>query len=226
MEELEKASSAVNNENSQLKSQIEKLTVELNEYKKRVTLLGSGARQASSGSRNQSFGASALQNLNDVNFQFEFPKFGTVNGDVKRSTTYPSPSSTSSNGQISTQEKTSNKAAHSSSKSRESSNTQHGEPSAKTVNTSPYESTYGGNVSRTSLDSTTFSVNGANGASPSASSNSNMGASSSCGTSPEPCTQSPVGFKPVDTLTTIGEEQQPVASDSHTGALPCFVFSP
>lgn len=234
MEELEKASNATNNENSQLKSQIEKLTVELSEYKKRVSLLGNVPRVASTGSRNQPLGFGALQNLSDVNFQFEFPKFGALptpqngansnaNNNAKRAATYPSPSSSNTNGQNSPQEKSRDKTTPNSTKGGESSDVQRKEASAKAStsfnNVSPYENTHGSNASRSSLDSTTFSVNGAAGASPSSSSNSNMGASSSCGTSPEPFTQSPVGFKPMDTLTTIGEEQPSLTSDHHTGRL-------
>ncbi|KAK7753892.1 DNA-binding transcription factor yap1 [Diatrype stigma] len=223
VEELEKVSDATNNENSQLKSQIEKLTMELNEYKKRVTLLSNAPRSASSGSRNQPFGFGAIQNLSDVNFQFEFPKFGSlpapqngVNGNAKRSETYPSPSNTNSN-KNSPQEKPREKTNSGSAKDGEASDSQRKDasvqPPTNNNNVSPYENTYSGTASRTSLDSTTFSVNGAAGASPSSSSNSNMGPSSSCGTSPEPFTQSPVGFKPVDTLTTIGEEHPSITSD-------------
>ncbi|RCI16731.1 hypothetical protein L249_2764 [Ophiocordyceps polyrhachis-furcata BCC 54312] len=58
--------------------------------------------------------------------------------------------------------------------------------------------------SRTSVDL----LNAGATSSPSASSNSNAGgAVSSCGTSPEPANHSPMGFKPLETLTTIGEEQ-------------------
>lgn len=237
VEELEKASDATHNENSQLKSQIEKLQVELNEYKKRVSLLGNVPRMASTGSRNQPLGFGALQNLSDVNFQFEFPKFGSLptpqnggnnNANAKRSTTYPSPPSTNSNSQNSPREKSGDKTTPSSTKGGESSDVQRKEASAKAStnfsNVSPYESTHGGTASRTSLDSATFSVNGAAGASPCSSSNSNMGPSSSCGTSPEPFTQSPVGFKPMDTLTTIGEEQPAVTSDHPTGKLSSVIY--
>lgn len=237
VEELEKASDATHNENSQLKSQIEKLQVELNEYKKRVSLLGNVPRMASTGSRNQPLGFGALQNLSDVNFQFEFPKFGSLptpqnggnnNANAKRSTTYPSPPGTNSNSQNSPREKSGDKTTPSSTKGGESSDVQRKEASAKAStnfsNVSPYESTHGGTASRTSLDSATFSVNGAAGASPCSSSNSNMGPSSSCGTSPEPFTQSPVGFKPMDTLTTIGEEQPAVTSDHPTGKLSSVIY--
>jgi AP-1-like transcription factor len=68
------------------------------------------------------------------------------------------------------------------------------------------------NNSRTSFDSHLSLGGGTNSSSPSASTTSNMGPSSSAGTSPEPFTQSPMGFKPVDTMTTIGEEQPSVTS--------------
>ncbi|RYP81834.1 hypothetical protein DL770_005789 [Monosporascus sp. CRB-9-2] len=231
VEELEKASAAANNENSQLRAQIEKMTVELSEYRKRLTLLGNGTRSAAAATRNQSFGQPALQNLNDVNFHFEFPKFGTLpgpsnvsaNSNAKRSTSYPSPSSSNTTSQNSPQERSSDKPSPSPAKGGEASDAQSKEPKeapAKIPSTSdsasPYENMYGG-VSRASLDSATFSLNGATGASPSSSSNSNMGPSSSCGTSPEPFTQSPIGFKPLETLTTIGEEQPAFTSDITSG---------
>ncbi|RYP60169.1 hypothetical protein DL769_008239 [Monosporascus sp. CRB-8-3] len=231
VEELEKASAAANNENSQLRAQIEKMTVELDEYRKQLTLLGNGPRSASAASRHHPFGQSALQNLNDVNFQFEFPKFGTLpgpsnisaNSNTKRSTSYPSPSSSNTTGQDSPQEQSSDKPSPGPAKGGEASDAQSKEPketpakvSSTSDSASPYENMYGG-ASRVSLDSATFSLNGAAGASPSSSSNSNMGPSSSCGTSPEPFTQSPLGFKPLETLTTIGEEQPAFASDTTSG---------
>ncbi|KAI0386420.1 PAP1-domain-containing protein [Hypomontagnella monticulosa] len=217
VEELEKASTATNNENSQLRSQIEKLTMELNEYKKKLTLLNSPrpATGPSGGHRNSVFGQAAIQNLSDVNFQFEFPKFGILPGpqDTQMNgikTSYPSTRS-SPNSQPSPIEKSKDQATPNSIK-RDSSDSK---DSSSKSSGSPYDSTFGASVSRTSLDSSHYSVNGANTGSPcSSTANSNMGPSSSCGTSPEPCTQSPLGFKPVDTLTTIGEEQPALTSDS------------
>ncbi|RYP51700.1 hypothetical protein DL768_003001 [Monosporascus sp. mg162] len=231
VEELEKASAAANNENSQLRAQIEKMTAELGEYRKRLTLLGNGTRSVAAAARNHPFGQPAIQNLNDVNFQFEFPKFGILpgpsnvgaNSNTKRSTSYPSPSSSNTTSQNSPQERSSDKPSPGPAKGGEAPDAQSKEPKeapAKVPSTSdtasPYENTYGG-VSRASLDSATFSLNGAAGASPSSSSNSNVGPSSSCGTSPEPFTQSPIGFKPLETLTTIGEEQPAFTSDITSG---------
>jgi AP-1-like factor len=68
----------------------------------------------------------------------------------------------------------------------------------------------GSNGSRSSADSASGNMSTGHNTSygsPSVSSNSNHGPSSSCGTSPEPATQSPVYNKPLDSsLTTIGEE--------------------
>ncbi|KAI1472760.1 PAP1-domain-containing protein [Daldinia caldariorum] len=220
VEELEKAEAATSNENSQLRAQIEKLTMELNEYKKKLTLLSS-PHSIPNTKRSSVFGQAAIQNLNDVNFQFEFPKFGVLPGPqnspktISNSVYYSPPSSSKSpNSQANSPDKSKDQATPNSTKSRENSDASSKDVSSKSSG-SPYDSTFGANVSRTSLDSCHYSVNGANTDSPcSSTANSNTGPSSSCGTSPEPLTQSPVGFKPVDTLTTIGEEQPTLTSDS------------
>ncbi|KAL7622362.1 DNA-binding transcription factor yap1 [Parahypoxylon ruwenzoriense] len=219
VEELEKVSTATNDENNQLRVQIEKLTMELNEYKKKLTLMNTARPTPGSARQSQVFGQAAIQNLNDVNFQFEFPKFGILPGQnastnsSKQPTYYPSPSGHSPNSQTSPIENSKDQAGPNSTKSRENSDAQSKDASVKS--SSPYESTFGASVSRTSLDSGHYSLNGTNTGSPcSSTANSNMGPSSSCGTSPEPCTQSPLGFKPVDTLTTIGEEHPSLTSDS------------
>lgn len=219
VEELEKVSTATNNENSQLRSQIDKLTMELSEYKKKLSLMNNVHPVTSMAQRNQAFGSAALQNLNDVNFQFEFPKFGVLPGandlsGVKSIYHQSSSSNGASNNQTSPKGKGQGLASPNSMKSRENSDAAPKNSSNKS-STSPYESTFGGSVSRTSVDSSHYSANGANSDSPgSSTANSNGGPSSSCGTSPEPITQSPLGFKPVDTLTTIGEEQPSLTSDS------------
>ncbi|KAI6083608.1 PAP1-domain-containing protein [Hypoxylon rubiginosum] len=230
VEELEKASSVTTSENSQLRAQIDKLTMELNEYKKKLTLIGNSStpRSVSDGAarRNQSFGSAAIQNLSDVNFQFEFPKFGVLPGPqggnmngVKSTPSFYSPSSSSNspNSLTSPSEKAKDQStpnSSTSSKSRDNSDSQSKDASVKS-STSPYDGVFGGSLSRTSLDSSHYSMSGANTGSPcSSTGNTNMGPSSSCGTSPEPLTQSPLGFKPVDTLTTIGEEQSALTADN------------
>lgn len=186
-------------------------------------------RSTSAPTRGNFFGSGLVNNINDVNFQFEFPKFGTLPGQsttvsngatgangVKRNASFPSPASTFSlNAQSSSPEKSMDQASPASNKSRENSDAQSREALSRFAGIfgSPYDA-QGNSASRSSLDSVTYSLGGTNSASPSASSNSNGGPSSSCGTSPEPFTQSPLGFKPVDTLTTIGEEQPGLAADT------------
>lgn len=236
MKELEDASATTNNENSQLRAQVEKMTMELNEYKKR--LAAAPAPRLSSGPSPQQhlqrgvFGAGLVNTTNDVNFQFEFPRFGLLAGPSegasptsggkapKRAT---SASSATANGLAGQSSPPQDQATPSSAKSRENSTSQAKDATSKysgMSNQSPYE--VGGNASRTSLDSTNFSIGGTASTSPSSSSHSNGGPSSSCGTSPEPFTQSPLGFKPVDTLTTIGEEHPALAIDNGNREYPNY----
>ncbi|KAK7991776.1 transcription factor PAP1-domain-containing protein [Apiospora saccharicola] len=235
VKELEEASATTHNENSQLRAQVEKMTMELNEYKKRLSLppaphVTSGPSPQQNFSRG-TFGAGLVNTMNDVNFQFEFPKFGLLPGPSEGTSpttgskapkrTTSASSSTTANGYAGqSSPSTQDQATPSSTKSRENSTSQ----SKGVSNQSPYE--VGGNASRTSLDSTNFSVGGTASTSPS-SSHSNGGPSSSCGTSPEPFTQSPLGFKPVDTLTTIGEEQPALTVDNggHMAGFGSFDFT-
>lgn len=162
------------------------------------------------------FGKYAMNGLNDVNFQFEFPRFGALPGPPankpQRSTSQPispqqptqtaTPPRSMSNGLRSPAQQ----AAQEAQLREELAKFQGGMPT-------PSMSSSVTNASRASLDSASYSVGGAT-SSPSASSQSNAGPSSSCGTSPEPITQSPMGFKPVETLTTIGEEQPTMSASS------------
>lgn len=154
------------------------------------------------------FGNAALNGLSDVSFQFEFPKFGALPGPpVKLSNSQPvSP-------QQSRQQNSPARSLGSDSKSpqpglqKSNQETQYKDDFAKYAGIfAPSMSSSTRTGSRASVDSVPFSVAAAT-SSPSASSNSNAGPSSSCGTSPEPFTQSPMSFKPLETLTTIGEEQ-------------------
>ncbi|KAK0641167.1 transcription factor PAP1-domain-containing protein [Cercophora newfieldiana] len=203
VEELEQASQAANHENELLRAKVDKMTVELNEYKKRLSNMPSTARGAGPIGP---FGAPLTRGINDVNFQFEFPKFGLQGTS---STTEPKtspPSKQGSRGQLSPTEKpTTSSRANSGTYNQNSSSDDLSSFSASLFS-APLTNQNIAQASRGSGDSN-FGLTGAmSTSSPSASSNSNMGASSSCGTSPEPLTQSPMGFKPIDTLTTIGEE--------------------
>lgn len=79
MEELQKSSDTANQENGVLRSQVERLQVELREYRKRLSWMssGSGLSAMSSIPSAHSKGAYGLQN-ND--FSFDFPKFGDLPG--------------------------------------------------------------------------------------------------------------------------------------------------
>lgn len=219
--ELEKASASTNHENSLLRAQVEKMAAELNEYKKRFSGIANNRTPNPSGSR-PTFGNAVINNLNDVNFQFEFPKFGQLPG--------PSPQTTNgvpTNGRTSTSQsrRTTRSPSDGTSPSEEAS--RHGSTGSNPTSgmdaqtkedlakfsgvfSPPLTNNIVASASRTSTDShnsrapTTTS-------SPSASSHSNGGwnANSSCGTSPEPCNQSPSGYKPADALITIGEDRQP-----------------
>lgn len=214
VEELEKASEAANHENSMLRAQVERITAELNHYKQRMTL--ATPKTSVPTARAQPFGAAAINNINDVSFQFEFPKFGTLPGPLpkahQKSMSQPiSPSSQQAPSPAASQNMdkvVSQQAAR---------NAQFKEDLAKfnngvfNMHTPSMSSSSAATGSRASVDSVNYSLNNST-SSPSASSHSNVGASSSCGTSPEPFTQSPMGFKPVDTLTTIGEEHPSMAT--------------
>jgi len=97
VEDLEKASESANHENSILRAQIEKMSMELREYRKRLSLNGGGARTSLTNGLPpylaNSFGNGGLNNPNDVNFQFEFPRFGRLPGPPATTTTNPTRSS-------------------------------------------------------------------------------------------------------------------------------------
>jgi len=209
---LEKLSETANNENEALRAKVDKMTTELNEYKKRVSLLSNG-RPVHQGPA-APFGSLFVNNLNDVNFQFEFPKFGSLPGPAAN----PAKRSSASQSQPSKQNSMDHRSpsensqdgispGNSSSYNQTSHTKQDLAALTSGLFTPPASNGHGTNGSSMSLDSH-YHMGGATAtSSPSASSNSNMGGpSSSCGTSPEPFTQSPLGFKPIDTLATIGEE--------------------
>ncbi|KAK3692649.1 transcription factor PAP1-domain-containing protein [Podospora appendiculata] len=223
VEELEKVSEAANHENGLLRAKVDKMTMELNEYKKRVSLIAN-SRQAPR--QIPPWGSQFINNINDVNFQFEFPKFGNLPGPPATNKKSSSASAASevlkrnNSGQISPLDKTIETNGRNSTSNYSQAGLDHqvnDDLSNLSTNlfTSPLTNGDGSSGSSISLDSHFNAGNATSTSSPSASSNSNMGGpSSSCGTSPEPFTQSPMGFKPVDTLTTIGEEHPSLNSSS------------
>jgi AP-1-like factor len=86
VEDLQKASESANHENSILRAQIEKMSMELREYRKRFSLTGGIGRSPSLNNgmlpylTGKGLGNGAVNNPNDVNFQFEFPRFGHFGG--------------------------------------------------------------------------------------------------------------------------------------------------
>lgn len=217
VEELQKASEEANNENQKLRSQVEKMTAELNEYKKRVGMTSS-TRSPMPMTSSRVFGTPMSSNLNDVNFQFEFPKFGVLPGPSATNTNPNKPSPPALIKRSSSDKSSPKNQGRLQSPSQSSSYSQIGLDSQMKddlahMATNMFNPTVANsNISsgsRTSFDS--HSHPGTSHSSPSDSSASVGGPSSSCGTSPEPytnsgLTQSPAGFKPLDTMTTIGEE--------------------
>jgi len=249
VQDLEKVSEAANHENSILRAQIEKMSVELREYRKRLPVSGSGRSSSLNGglpSYLRGSNSNTVNSPNDVNFQFEFPKFGRLPGPPvlnatrlassnSTKSTPPAPvhraSSSSNNGSISplNQSVRHNPSFASTSSINNNSNTQDNQvfsqfntndlsefftPSAfENIGTEFPLDQPTHDPSRSSIDSSRgpqSTDQSTSHSSPSASSNngSNAGLSSSCGTSPEPYTQSPGGLKINDhILSTIGEEK-------------------
>jgi AP-1-like factor len=84
--ELEKASESANHENGLLRAQVDRLQIELREYRKRLSLNGTSnlgrSPPASNSSNGLSFLASSANGNDSNNFQFEFPRFGKLPNSV------------------------------------------------------------------------------------------------------------------------------------------------
>lgn len=177
------------------------------------------SRSAGVTAKRPTFGNAVLNNLNDVNFQFEFPKFGQLPGlNQPRAPSIAARSSPSSQNTRSPSDQrspldSSNGQASVGSTPPSGLDAQTKEDLAKFsgIFSPPLTNNNVASAGRGSTDS-----HNSTSSSPSASSNSNGGTSSSCGTSPEPCNQSPAGFKN-DFLTTIGEESQPSFANTNQG---------
>lgn len=76
VEDLEKASESANHENGLLRAQVERLQIELKEYRKRLSWISSNGLNKPQPAFAQQSRNSAVNNHND--FQFEFPKFGDL----------------------------------------------------------------------------------------------------------------------------------------------------
>jgi AP-1-like factor len=79
VQELEKASDATNHENGLLRAQVQRLQMELREYRKRLSMNSTGLSRTPP----LAGGFSSMLNTNSVanNFSFEFPRFGSLPGN-------------------------------------------------------------------------------------------------------------------------------------------------
>jgi AP-1-like transcription factor len=240
VEDLQKASESANHENSILRAQVEKMSMELREYRKRLSLTnGNLNRTPSSGSGLPPYLAGkgpvngGSNNPNDVNFQFEFPRFGMLPAAaaVKNAKLSISPPAKSQKAPSPVEKSRASPVNRNMSyQSTNSSTTGLTQTPLDSADMSGFSGLFSPSllesVSKNSSGSFDFfgttgsrSSTASNGqmssndqstshSSPSASSNSNRGPSSSCGTSPEPSMQSPAPAKPLETtLSTIGEER-------------------
>lgn len=81
VEDLEKVSESTNHENSLLRAQVDRLQVELREYRKRLSWISSGNGVSPSlGSLANGANSRSKSGLNNNDFNFEFPKFGDLPG--------------------------------------------------------------------------------------------------------------------------------------------------
>lgn len=201
---------------------MEKMSHELNEYKKRLSLMTARPPMVSPRGT-MPFGNALYDNINDVNFSFNFPKFGgplpgpplasqpkqgtpvspplSSTGRPEQPTNGVSTGTSPNYGQIGLDTQTKEDLAHFSAD----------------LFTPQSARGEGANFSTTGTDSQYNTGAGTSTSSPSSSTSNMGGASSSCGTSPEPLTHSPAGLKSVDTMATIGEEQPSVTGSGQPG---------
>ncbi|KAF1845078.1 AP1-like transcription factor-like protein [Cucurbitaria berberidis CBS 394.84] len=207
VQELEKASDATNHENGLLRAQVQRLQMELREYRKRLSLNSTGLNRAPP----PAAGFSSLLNNNSSNFSFDFPRFGGLPGAqfldngvaAKNKTATRSPSvsgrQNSTGGAISPVNQANSSITASPSNTGTSPTLNGAQRSASLNGFFSPNSTATNNVSRGSTDSAStaqsrvFQFNsGSSTHSESASSSTSPNAQdSSCSTSPEPSHTSP-----------------------------------
>lgn len=209
VEELQKASQAANTENSVLRAQVERLQIELKEYRKRLSWISTGNSIGTASSLYSN--ANNFRNYASLNneFTFHFPKFGDLpnqifgNKGVSATSQSPSPSLsnpsnrtgslpsgfTTTAGQL-TANAQGSPHAHATIKGMPSNNinARNGTSSPQIANHNGVENFHNSKYSLP--NGTTFSTN-----SPSSSSESNNGHISSIATSPEPMVNSPSSGK-------------------------------
>lgn len=80
MEELQKSSDSATQENGLLRAQVERLHVELREYRKRLSWMSSGGSGLSAVSGLAGANSRGANGLRNNDFSFDFPKFGDLPG--------------------------------------------------------------------------------------------------------------------------------------------------
>lgn len=204
--------------------------MELREYRKRVSLTTTNLNRSPSngvpGYLAKGLTTNGSTNPSDINFQFEFPKFGPVPASSSPQSVSPGTTAQKATSPVDKSQpsplnrNTSYRSTNGSSAGLNQTPIDSGDMSGFSGLFSPSLLESVSKSSNSSFDfftseqrsSTASNGQMSNGqstshSSPSASSNSNRGASSSCGTSPEPSIQSPGSGKNADpTLSTIGEE--------------------
>ncbi|KAF2744606.1 PAP1-domain-containing protein [Sporormia fimetaria CBS 119925] len=201
--ELEKASDAANQENGVLRAQVQRLQMELREYRKRLSLNSAGVNRPVSytGGFTGLLGNGAANN-----FQFDFPKFGGLPGSHVFDNG-PLAKTTNQSGSISSASSVRHNSASRSSPGSHASSSNVNSPDSigapLPVNNAQRPGSLA-NSHRASVGSNTdsgvsqprrFQFNSGSSThsdSPSASSTSNVGQNSSCETSPEPSHNSPL----------------------------------
>ncbi|KIW04173.1 hypothetical protein, variant 3 [Verruconis gallopava] len=79
--DLEKASEAANHENGLLRAQVERLQIELREYRRRLSM-STGLMSRSQPMGGSMFLPGSVSTVSNSSFQFEFPKFGSLPGGI------------------------------------------------------------------------------------------------------------------------------------------------
>ncbi len=245
MEDLEKASESTNHENGRLRAQVERLNSELKEYKKRLSLSGTGASRSPAAPA--AYQSRPFWNTNQNDFQFAFPKFGDLpgsnfmnNGSLAKVDSSPNheDNTSTSNGMPGVIRANSSRSASlisptnpdglskpghsnydgfqpSSNQLRSNYSDLNGLFSPLTFEAASHSNSsdrvnYGHGTQVPNSEKYNSLIRGSSISdvtSPSASSTSNHGLDSSCGTTPEPSADSPDGRKASEpTLNTINEE--------------------
>ncbi|KAF2676058.1 AP1-like transcription factor-like protein [Lentithecium fluviatile CBS 122367] len=192
--ELEKASDATNHENGLLRAQVQRLQVELREYRKRLSLNSTGVNR----SPPIVGGFSSLLNnggANASNFQFDFPRFGGLpgahildNGPLSKN---KSASNSSTGRSLSPKTQSNGSNATSPDKTSASPATNGAQRSGSINGFASYSNAASTDSSNPNRIFTFNSSSSTHSDSPSTSSNSAGGQNSSCDTSPEPSHNSP-----------------------------------